>query len=26
LMADDGLVMLIKRAVHAARKRAEELR
>jgi pyrroline-5-carboxylate reductase len=26
LMADDGLVALMKRAVHAARKRAEELR
>jgi pyrroline-5-carboxylate reductase len=26
LMADDGLVALIRRAVHAARKRAEELR
>jgi pyrroline-5-carboxylate reductase len=26
LMADDGLTVLIKRAVHAARKRAEELR
>ena len=26
LMADDGLAVLIKRAVHAARKRAEELR
>ncbi len=26
LMADDGLVSLMKRAVHAARKRAEELR
>jgi pyrroline-5-carboxylate reductase len=26
LMANDGLVALMKRAVHAARKRAEELR
>jgi len=26
LMADDGLVALMKRAVQAARKRAEELR
>ncbi len=26
LMADDGLVALVKRAIHAARKRAEELR
>jgi pyrroline-5-carboxylate reductase len=26
LMAEDGLPALIKRAVHAARKRAEELR
>jgi pyrroline-5-carboxylate reductase len=26
LMADDGLAALMKRAIHAARKRAEELR